>query len=115
MRLEGWPRLVVSNPRTDNLDIQIPDLLAQRVAIDAEQVGGADLIAAGCGERCGQKRVFHLAQNAMVKAGRRQVIVKAREVARQMVFDRRRQVLFPRLLCAIGAISDTMCPLLSVI
>src|ERR1700742_2437525 len=76
-----------SNPGANDLDVQIPDLLAQRVAIDAEQVGGANLIPAGCGECCRQERVFHLAQNAMVKPGRRQVIVKAREVTRQVAFD----------------------------
>src|SRR5690242_2538305 len=54
------------NPRTDHLNIQIPDLLAQRVAVDAEQVGGADLIAARCRECCGQQRVLHFAQDAVI-------------------------------------------------
>ena len=66
-----------SNSSADHLDVEIPDLLAQRVAIDAEQIGGADLIAARCRQCCGQKRVLHLAEDPMVEAGRRQVIVEA--------------------------------------
>ena len=34
-----------------NLDVQIADLLPQGVAVDAEQIGGADLIAASCRQR----------------------------------------------------------------
>jgi hypothetical protein len=31
----------------EHLDVEIADLLAQRVAIDPEQIGGPDLVAAG--------------------------------------------------------------------
>jgi hypothetical protein len=33
-----------------DLDIEVPDLLAQRIAVEAEQVGGTDLVAA-CGRQ----------------------------------------------------------------
>src|SRR5262249_39526722 len=53
----------------DHLDVEIADLLAQGVAVDAEQVGGTDLVAARGGERGREQRLLHLAQDAMVKAG----------------------------------------------
>ena len=33
-----------------DLDFQVADLLAQRIAIDAKEIGSADLVAAGCGQ-----------------------------------------------------------------
>src|SRR5581483_7291637 len=35
-----------------DLDVEVADLLAQRVAVDAQEIGGADLVAAGRGKRC---------------------------------------------------------------
>src|SRR5579864_2369357 len=80
--------------RPINLNLQVADLLAQRIAIDAEQVGGADLIAAGGGQGSREQRAFDLAQNAVVQAGRRQTIVKAGEIARQIAFDGAREIVF---------------------
>ncbi len=34
----------------ENLDVEIADFLSQRIAVDPQQVGGADLIAAGRGQ-----------------------------------------------------------------
>src|SRR6201986_2071432 len=47
-----------------DLNIEVPDLLAQRVAVQAEEIGGTDLVAAGRGERSGQQRHLDLLQDA---------------------------------------------------
>ena len=63
--------------------------------LSPEQVGGADLVAAGRRERRRQQRIFDLAQDAVIEAGRRQTVVEAREIARQMCArpQRRERVL----------------------
>src|SRR5690348_3608730 len=71
-----------------DLDIEVADFLAQGVAIDAEQVGRAYLVAAGSGERGGQQRVFDLAQDAVIEPGRRHPILEAGEIAGEVPFDR---------------------------
>src|ERR1051326_9417658 len=81
-------------PRPINLNLQIPDLLTQRIAVDAEQVGGADLIAASRGQGGGEQRAFDLAQDAVIEAGRRQAIVEAGEIACQIAFDGAREIIF---------------------
>src|SRR5262245_6858751 len=70
------------------LDVQIADLFPQRVAVDAEQVGGADLVAASGGERHRQQRMLDLAQDAVIEPGRRQLVAEGREICRQVTFDR---------------------------
>ena len=47
----AWPDSAAAG--AIDLDFQIADLLAQRVAVDAQKVGGADLVAAGCRQRRG--------------------------------------------------------------
>src|SRR6266849_517017 len=78
---------------TDDLYFQIPDFLAQRVAIDAQQIGGADLVAAGGGKRGREERIFDLPQDAMIEAGRRQAVADAAEIFVEITLDRGRQVL----------------------
>src|SRR5882672_5370141 len=41
-----------------DLDIEVADLLAQRIAVDAKKVGGANLVAAGRGQRHRQQRLL---------------------------------------------------------
>src|SRR6185312_8963020 len=41
------PQQVGSEAAAINRDVEVADLLAQRVAVEAEQIGGADLVAAG--------------------------------------------------------------------
>src|SRR5215471_13287116 len=77
----------------EHLDIQIADLLAQRVAVDPEQIGGADLVAAGGGERHRQERMLDLPQNAVIEPGRRQLVAESGEVRRKMPLDRGGQPL----------------------
>lgn len=47
-------------PAAINLNIQVPDLFPQRIAIDAEKIGGADLISPGRRESSRQQRIFNL-------------------------------------------------------
>ena len=47
----------------EHLNIQIADLLAQRVAVDPEQIGGADLVAAG---KDGARNVWALGAGAEI-------------------------------------------------
>ena len=89
--------------RPDDLNVQVPDLLAQGIAIDAQKVGGADLVAAGRGQSRGQQRIFHLAQHPVIEARRRQAVREARKVARQVAFDRRGQVVGR---AAVGVLGD---------
>src|SRR5262245_15926833 len=63
-----------SAARAEDLDIQIADLLAQRIAIDAQKIGRPDLIAAGRSQRRCQQRHLDLTQDAMIEAWRRQAV-----------------------------------------
>jgi hypothetical protein len=65
------PCLIASAAATEHLDVQITDFLAQSIAVDAEQIGSPDLIAAGCRQRHRQKRMLDLAQHPVIEAGRR--------------------------------------------
>src|SRR6266478_9456005 len=51
-----------------HLNVQVAYLLAQRVAIEPEQVGGADLIAPGCRQRRRQQRHFDFLEDAVIEA-----------------------------------------------
>ncbi len=90
-----WPRRIkrrrASSAGAEHLDIQVPDLLAQRIAVETEEIGGADLVAAGGGQRDRQQRIFDLAQDPVVEPGRRKLVTATREIGREMPFDRRRQ------------------------
>src|ERR1700747_2801944 len=80
--------------RSDHPDIEVADLLAQGVAVDPQEVGGADLVAAGGRKGRGKQGIFDLSQEAMVEAGRRQRVVDPGEVAQEVALDRTGEVLF---------------------
>src|SRR6478672_4518539 len=90
----------LSSTRPIDLDVEVADLLAQGVAVDAQEIGGADLVAARRGQRGGEERPFHLAQDAVVETGRRQVVVEFGKIVRQVALDRARQVLLAALAFA---------------
>src|SRR6185437_3429623 len=73
-----------------NLDLKVANLLAQRISVDAEEVGGSDLVAMRRSQRGRQQRRFHLAQDAMVEPRGRQAIVEAGKITRQVALDRAR-------------------------
>src|SRR6185503_19310979 len=85
-----------------DLNIEVADFLAQGVAVDAEQVGRANLVAAGGGERGGQQRIFDLAQDAVIEPGRRHPVLETGEIARQVALDRGAEGFFGAQLLATG-------------
>src|SRR5689334_24442485 len=67
-------------PAPVDLDVEVADLLAQGIAVEAEQVGGANLVAAGGGERGRKQRDLDLLEDAVIEAGRRHAVRETREV-----------------------------------
>src|SRR5882757_10453512 len=59
------------SPAAIDLNVEVADLFAQRIAVEAEQVGGADLIAAGRRQRRGQQRHLDLLEDAVIEPRRR--------------------------------------------
>src|ERR1700726_293379 len=57
-----------------NLNVQISDLLPQGIAVEAEQVGGPDLIAPGRRQCGGEQRHFDLLEDPVIEAGRRHAV-----------------------------------------
>src|SRR5690349_19971224 len=66
---------------TIDVDPELPDLLAQRVAVDAQQVGRLDLVAASSRDRGENLRVIDLVQNALIKTGRRHLAAERDNIA----------------------------------
>src|SRR6266851_8829054 len=60
----------------EHLDVEVADLLAQGVAVETEQIGGADLVAAGRRERHREERMLDLAQHPVIEAGRRHFVAE---------------------------------------
>src|ERR1700686_253620 len=87
------PAALLSAAGAIDLDFQVADLLAQRVAIDAKEIGGADLVAAGCRQCRRQQRSFDLAQDAVIEARRRQAVVKTGKILREEALDRDREIV----------------------
>src|SRR5436305_14684736 len=54
-----------------HLDIEVANLLPQRVAVEAQQVRGADLVAPCRGQRRRQQRHLDLLEDPMVQSRRR--------------------------------------------
>jgi hypothetical protein len=71
----------------EDLNVKIADFLAQRVAIDPEQICGADLVAAGGRKRHRQEWMLDLPEHPVIEARRRQSVAEAREISRQMPLD----------------------------
>src|SRR5581483_9151992 len=65
-------RGLISASAAVHLDIEVANFFAQGVAVDAEEIGGADLIAARRRQCRGEQRILHFAQDAMIEAGWRQ-------------------------------------------
>src|ERR1043166_3100541 len=70
-------------PAPVDLDIEVADLLAQRIAVEPKQVRGPDLVAAGGRQRGREQRYLDLLQDAVIEAGRRHAVREAGEVRGQ--------------------------------
>jgi hypothetical protein len=53
-----------------NLDVEVPDLLAERVAVEPQEVGSPNLVAAGGCESGREQRYLDLLEDAMIEARR---------------------------------------------
>src|SRR5581483_5183133 len=79
--------------RAEHLDVEVADLLAQRIAVEAEQRRGADLVAARGRQRGHQQRTLDVLEDAVVEARWRQLTAVAGEVAAEVALDHLGQVL----------------------
>src|SRR5687767_1353412 len=70
-----------------HLDPQFADLLAQGIAVQSQQLGGADLVPAGCGQGDGYERALDLADDTVVEPRRGQPFAIFREMLGQIAFD----------------------------
>src|SRR5947209_11620022 len=77
----------------EHLNVQVADLLAQRIAVHAEEISGSDLITAGCRKCRGQERVLDLPQHPVIKPGWRQLLPETREIRKKVSLDGRREPL----------------------
>src|ERR1700690_1884018 len=85
-----------------DLDIEVADLLAQGIAVDAQKVGSADRVAARRRQRRRQQRILDFTQDAMVEPRWRQSVLEAGKVSREMAFNRRAQIIVAASLLAAG-------------
>ena len=90
----GWRRDIHISPRTTG-NIQVADLLAQRVAVEAEHRRGLDLVAAGRRQGKADQRPLHLGDHPVVDIGRRHAAVVRGEEVADVPLDRARQRLRP--------------------
>src|SRR5450432_1514601 len=68
----GAPAALITAPV--DLDVQVANLLPQRVAVEAEQVSGADLVAPGRRQRRRQQRYLDFLEDPVIEARRRHPI-----------------------------------------
>src|SRR5690242_14814987 len=73
--------------RAEDLDIEITDLLAQGIAVEPQQGGSPDLIAARGRQGRHQQGSFEMLQHAVVQARRRQVAAVAGEMVGKVALD----------------------------
>src|SRR5665213_3235995 len=76
-----------------DLNVEIADLLPQRVAVEAQQVGGADLVAAGRRQRRREQRDLDLLEDAVIEPGRRHAVGEDRKMRRQIGLDRAAEIV----------------------
>src|SRR6187200_801435 len=73
--------------RTYHGDVEVLDLLAQRIAIEPQEAGCAQLIPARCPKGEGQQRPLDLGNDTIVHAVRRQAIAVGSKQRLQMAID----------------------------
>src|SRR5215470_11672986 len=71
-----WPLSAGS----EHLNLQVADLLAQSIAVDPQQVSGADLVAPGCRQGHGQQRMLNLPQDTVVEPRGRKALPEASKI-----------------------------------
>src|SRR5262245_19383892 len=89
-----------SGATAKHLYVEVADFLPQSVAVKPQQIGRADLISPGRGQSRCEQRVFHLAQNAVIEAGRRQAVFEPREIGCEVTLDRAAEIVVATRLFA---------------
>src|SRR5215475_3166518 len=74
--------------RTNHRDVEVLDLLAQRIAIEPQKAGGTQLITACCPQSERQQRALDLGNDTIVHAVGRQPVAMRGEQRLQMAVDR---------------------------
>src|SRR5690606_406616 len=100
------PAWTASLEAPDNLDMKVPDLLAQRIAVEPQELGGAKLVALGRQKGEFDQRPFDFAQNAVIEPSGRQGVVVRIEIIAQVPFHRLAQRLVGRGARARGDLID---------
>src|SRR5262245_53506479 len=77
--------------RANHGDVEVLDLLAQRIAIEPQKAGGTQLITACCPQGQREQRPLDLGNDTIVHAVRRQPIAVRGEQGLQMPVDSVRQ------------------------
>src|SRR5208282_2073657 len=88
-----------------HLNVQLTDFLAQCIPVEAKQTGSLDLIAARGPKAERKEWALHLAQDPIVKAGRRQPVLMGGEVFLQMTLDRCAEAVVDRRLRIGGGLA----------
>src|SRR5215831_12364566 len=91
---------VFSGATAKHLYVEVADFLPQSVAVKPQQIGRADLISPGRGQSRREQRVFNLAQNAVIEAGRRQPVFEPREIGCEVTLDRAAEIVVATRLFA---------------
>src|ERR1700683_3455227 len=82
MRMQPSEKSLITAPI--DLNVQVANLLAQRVPIETEQIGGADLVAPGRRQSGREQRHLDLLEDAVIEAGRRHTVWKTGKMRRQI-------------------------------
>src|SRR5690606_26788591 len=76
---------MISTNRAHNPNIEIADLLAQRVAVKAKHVCGLELVAMRGRQRGCDERLLDLAQHTVIESGRRQPVAEPGKILAQVL------------------------------
>src|SRR3954452_4967702 len=82
-----------SDTASHDVNFQLADLLAQRIAVQPKQLRRLDLVATGRAKRRADQWHLHLAQNALVQARRRQATAEFAKISREVALERPANIL----------------------
>ena len=90
------PRISAPSWRPAHVDVQIADFLAQCVPVQAQNVGGLQLVATRGRQRARDQRPLDLADQPIVDTGRRQGAVMGAEIAVDVALDGAAEIVVDR-------------------
>src|SRR6266404_510536 len=86
----GW-----LNSTPVNLNVQVANFLPQRVAVEAQKVGRANLVAPRRRQSRREQGYFDFLEYAVIEPGRRHAVRKAGKMRRQIGLDRAAEIIDP--------------------